>query len=167
MPIRGFGSCSWLHCPDMPAWVELMSGSMQLHTISINPCAFQRQHLGHGHGQVPNDRGLFSDMADGCVIRPEQPDPETAELPGHRGPSETVPHHLCQVWADLPRRAWQRSHRRYFRAKIACANHVSPASLDACVLILEAAVANFFLKLFCLFKDSALALNQFRPDTTA
>ena len=80
-------------------------------------------------------------MAVGRVIRPEQPDPETAELPASRGPSETVPHHLRQVWAGLPRRARQRSRRRYFRAKIACADRASPTPLDARVSTLEAAVA--------------------------
>ena len=101
-------------------------------------------------------------MVDGRAIRPEQPDPETAELPGHRGPSETVPDHLCQVWADLPRRARQRSRRRYFRAKIACANRVSPASLDARVLILEAAVAELRSVVAALASGSSA-----RPDSNS
>ena len=109
-----------------------------------------------------NRERLFSDMADRRAIRPEQPDPETAELPGSRGPSETVPHHLRQVWADLPRRARQRSRRRYFRAKIACANRVSPASLDARVLILEAAVAELRSVVAALASGSSA-----RPDSNS
>ena len=55
--------------------------------------------------------------------------------------SESIPDHLYQVWADLPRRERQRSRRRYFRAKIACTSRASLTHVDARILVLEAAVA--------------------------
>ena len=73
--------------------------------------------------------------------------------------SESVPYHLCQVWADLPRRARQRSRRRYFRAKIACANRVSSTPVDARVLVLEAAVAELRSAVAALASGSSA-----RPD---
>ena len=76
--------------------------------------------------------------------------------------SESVPFHLCQVWASLPRRARQRSRRRYFRAKIACANRVSPTPLDARVLILEAAVAELRSIVAALASGSSA-----RPDSNS
>ena len=54
---------------------------------------------------------------------------------------ESVPEHLCQIWADLPCCARQRSRRRYFHAKIACANRAPSRPFDARIPALGAAVA--------------------------
>ena len=71
-------------------------------------------------GMKARSGGLFSDMADGRAIRPEQPDPENAALPGRRGPPETVPEEVRKLWDLLPRRERQRRRQRFFRAHPAC-----------------------------------------------
>ena len=85
-------------------------------------------------------------MADWRAMRSEQPDPQTAELPGPRGPSETVPEEVRQVWASLPRRKRQRRRRRFFRDHAACCSHPVLAktlsTIDARVRILEDALAD-------------------------
>ena len=86
-------------------------------------------------------------MAEARAIRPEQPNPETAELPGRRGPPETVPEEVRKLWDLLPRRERQRRRRRFFRDHPACCSRpVAPstlASLDTRVRILEEALAEF------------------------
>ena len=78
---------------------------------------------------------------------PEQPDPQTAESSGRRGPPETVPKEILQLWGLLPRRERQRRRRRFFRVHAACCSRPVPddtlASLNARVRILEEALAEF------------------------
>ena len=80
-------------------------------------------------------------MCDGARGDGGEADRQGAVPSGLGEASESVPDHLRQVWADLPRRARQRSRRRYFRAKIASTNRASSTSTDARILVLEAAVA--------------------------
>ena len=80
-------------------------------------------------------------MCDGVRGNGSEADRQGAVPSGLGEASESVPYHLCQVWADLPRHARQRSRRRYFRAKIACTNCASLTPIDARILVLEAAVA--------------------------
>ena len=103
-------------------------------------------------------------MCDGARGDGGEADRQGAVPSGLGEASESVPFHLYQVWAGLPRRARQRSRRRYFRAKIACANRVSstPASLDARVLILEAAVAELRSIVAALASGSSA-----RPDSNS
>ena len=78
---------------------------------------------------------------------PEQPDPQTAESSGRRGPPETVPKEILKLWDLLPRRERQRRRRRFFRVHAACCSRPVPddtlASLNARVRILEEALAEF------------------------
>ena len=78
---------------------------------------------------------------------PEQPDPQTAESSGRRGPPETVPKEILKPWDLLPRRERQRRRRRFFRVHAACCSRPIPdgslASLNARVRILEEALAEF------------------------
>ena len=81
-------------------------------------------------------------------MRLEQPDPQTAEPPGPRGPSKTVPEDVSKLWASLPRRECQRRRRRFFRNQAACYSrpvlsmHCSTLfTIDARVRILEDALA--------------------------
>ena len=80
-------------------------------------------------------------------MRPEQPDPQTAESSGRRGPPETVPKEILKLWGLLPRRERQRRRRRFFRVHAACCSRPVPddtlASLNARVRILEEALAEF------------------------
>ena len=89
--------------------------------------------------------GPFPEMAAGRAMRPEQPDPQTAEPPGPRGPSEMVPEEVRQVWAPLPRRKRQRRRRRFLRGQAAsCSRPVlakTLSTIDARVRILEDALA--------------------------
>ena len=101
-------------------------------------------------------------MCDGARGDGGEADRQGAVPSGLGEASDSIPYHLYQVWADLPRRARQRSRRRYFRAKIACANRVSPASLDARVLILEAAVAELRSVVAALASGSSA-----RPDSNS
>ena len=91
--------------------------------------------------------GFFSDMAMRRAMGPEQPDPQTAELPGRRGPPETVPEEPLKLWGLLPQRERQRRRRRFFRVHAACCSRPVPdgtlASLNARVRILEEALAEF------------------------
>ena len=57
---------------------------------------------GFGSASVLQHGGFFPILADGRAIRPEQPDPENAELPGRRGPPETVPEEVRKLWDLLP-----------------------------------------------------------------
>ena len=78
---------------------------------------------------------------------PEQPDPQTAESSGRRGPPETVPKEILKLWDLLPRRERQRRRRRFFRVHAACCSRPvhsdTLASLNARVRILEEALAEF------------------------
>ena len=81
-------------------------------------------------------------------MRPEQPDPQTAESSGHRGPGpETVPEEILKLWGLLPQCERQRRRRRFFRVHAACCSRPIPddslASLNARVRILEEALAEF------------------------
>ena len=84
---------------------------------------------------------------DGCMMRLEQPDPQTTELPGPQGPSKTVPEEVSKLWASLPCCGRQRRHRRYFCDHSACCSHsvstVTLSSIDTCIRILEEALAKF------------------------
>ena len=86
-------------------------------------------------------------MAMGRAMRPEQPDPQTAGLPGPRGPSKTVPEEVLELWASLPHRKRQRRRRRYFHDQAACCSRPvsteTPPTTDARVRILEEALAEF------------------------
>ena len=78
--------------------------------------------------------------------------------------SESVPFHLCQVWASLPCHAWQQSRRRYFCANTNCTS-LTPAFLDAHILILEAAVVELHSIVAALTSDSsACPDSNFAPD---
>ena len=100
-------------------------------------------------------------MCDGARGDGGEADRQGAVLSGLGDASESVPFHQCQVWAGLPRRARQRSRRRYFRAN---ANRASPtpALLDARVLILEAAVAELRSIVAALASGSSA-----RPDSNS
>ena len=80
-------------------------------------------------------------------MRPEQPDPQTAELPGPRGPSETVPEEVRKLWDLLPRRERQRRRRHFFRDHPACCSRPFSTEtlfiIDTRVRILEEALAEF------------------------
>ena len=80
-------------------------------------------------------------MCDGAQGDGAEADRQGAVPSGVGEASTSVPEHLRQVWADLPRRARQRARRRYFRAKIACTNRASSPPADPRVLVLEGAVA--------------------------
>ena len=86
-------------------------------------------------------------MAMGHAMRLEQPDSQTAGLSGPRGPSKTVPEEVLELWASLPRHKRQRRRWRYFCDQaVRCSRPVSTESLstiDACVKILEDALAEF------------------------
>ena len=100
-------------------------------------------------------------MCDGVRGDGGEADRQGAVPSGLGEASESVLFHLCQVWACLPRRARQRSRRRYFRAN---ANRASPtpALLDARVLILEAAVAELRSIVAALASGSSA-----RPDSNS
>ena len=107
-------------------------------------------------------------MAAGRAIRPEQPEPETAGLPGRRGPPETVPKEILKLWGLLPRRERQRRRRRFFRVHAACCSRPVPddtlASLNARVRILEEALAEFLHTTAAGSAAATLALRRQRDD---
>ena len=78
---------------------------------------------------------------------PEQPDPQTAEPKGPRGPPETVPEEVRKLWDLLPRRERQRRRRRFFREHPACCSRPvirsTLATIDTRVRMLEEALAEF------------------------
>ena len=104
-------------------------------------CTHHRWPFYSGGGATKPWNGKKTQMCDGARGDGGEADRQGAVPSGLGEASESVPYHLCQVWADLPRRARQRSRRRYFRAMIARPNRASLTPTDARILALEAAVA--------------------------
>ena len=79
----------------------------------FNRCKMvRRQRLGAGvaaHGRWRSNLRCTK-VAMGRVMRPEQPDPQTAGPSGLGCPSKTVPEEVLELWASLPRctRQWSR-----------------------------------------------------------
>jgi hypothetical protein len=107
-------------------------------------------------------RRLYSDMAMGRAMGPEQPDPQTTGPSRTSRPPETVPEEVRKLWDLLPRRERQRSRRRYFRAKIACTNRAALTHIDARILVLEATVAELRSIVAALASGSSA-----RPDSNS
>ena len=101
-------------------------------------------------------------MCDGARGDGGEADRQDAVPSGLGEASESIPYHLYQVWADLPRRARQRSRRRYFRAKIACTSRAALTHIDARILVLEATVAELRSIVAALASGSSA-----RPDSNS
>ena len=102
---------------------------------------------GHKQRAHARDVGLFSDMAMGRAMGPEQPDPQTTGPSRTSRPPVTVPEEIRKLWDLLPRRERQRRRRRFFREHPACCSrpviHSTLATIDTRVRMLEEALAEF------------------------
>jgi len=101
-------------------------------------------------------------MCDGARGDGGEADRQDAVPSGLGEASDSIPYHLYQVWADLPRRERQRSRRRYFRAKIAYTNRAALTHIDARILVLEATVAELRSIVAALASGSSA-----RPDSNS